>query len=457
MSNNTLIYRLPNAARADVHSVPIAIAWILGLALAAFTVQPWSFDVAGIPIQAIIIWVLFVWFVSIRLSTLEHGLTLFSGVQWSAVSVLGFSILIRSVSDGDLLRFMQFVTGVMLAIVGALVFRGAHGRKVIIVSLAVTAALSGMIAVIQHYEQLSWTFERTVYVEGSTRTPSGLETSPVPFAYSVVGIQVVLISHLIFGWRNRIRLMSIPLMMSLVCTLSILAGLVVSQSRSGLLGIVAAGLILVIGGSIVGLRILPRPVLIGLAVLAVVYASSVKVTDEVGITADVRLSTTWQAYVPLIWEAPVGYANALESLEFWDRVATVDRSASYLAVMNELGGVAPHNIILTTGVAYGAPAAVALVVLYGTVLFNGVKRLTRLREPHERALALWILTLIATNVAVLVHSWFHNANLATGEMRNWLWIGALSAITRWKTPARVPARATDTSFNDDERVRQIAR
>jgi hypothetical protein len=419
-------------------------------------VQPWSFDIGVVPIQVIIIWVLFLWFVFARFFMFEHALTLFSGVQWGAILIMGISILTRSVSDGDSLRFAQLVTGVMLAIIGAIVFRGAQGRKTIIMSLAVTAALSGLVALLQRAGQLSWTFERTLYAESSGNVPSGLELSPVPYAYSILGIQVVLLAHLLFGWWNRIRLISIPLFISLVCTLCILGGLVVSQSRSGLLGIVAAGIILVLGGSILRLRILPRPVLIGLAILGVVYASTVKLTDEDVLTEDVRLSTTWQAYVPLIWEAPVGYAHALSSVEYWDRVSVVDRSASYLAVMDELGGVAPHNIFLTTAVAYGPVASIAQLVLYGSVLFFGVKRLLLLRAPHERALALWIMTLIAANVAVLIHCWFHNANLATGEMRNWLWLGALSAITRRKAPAAMPLVRTALRLNKHERIRQIA-
>ncbi len=59
-----------------------------------------------------------------------------------------------------------------------------------------------------------------------------------------------------------------------------------------------------------------------------------------------------------------------------------------------------------------------------------MKKLRLLQRTKDTIPALWLLAFLAANTCLLIHSCFHNANLATGEMRNWLWLGLLLLVSR---------------------------
>jgi len=137
------------------------------------------------------------------------------------------------------------------------------------------------------------------------------------------------------------------------------------------------------------------------------------------------LFTTWQAYLPVIWRNPFGIPNAVTYLEALDNPTTYE----FVDALSNARGkiVAPHNLFLTTGVSFGPLAALALGVLYWTALRNGRSSLVTLYRMGHIGNALWVLCLLAANIAIITHSWFHNASIGMGEMRNWLWLGLLQS------------------------------
>ncbi len=277
---------------------PTPVLWLLGVALMLFTVQPWSVEVAEIPLQVILIWILAGWLILFRTQLFARTLLLFSPFQWSLIVVLGVAIFLRSALDGwEMLRFIQFLTGLLIAFCNCALFKHEKTQKVIFYALALAGAISGAVAVLQLPGYASWTWERTVYMtlHGGWKigAPTGLEASPVAFPFSMLGIGVVLLFSWIIQRRTDIVLVRISPLPALVMLFAIFTGLLVTQSRSGILSVVGGILLLMVGTRRLSLKFLPIATVLA-ATVCVAYAQFVK--DGTG--QDARLGATWAALGP---------------------------------------------------------------------------------------------------------------------------------------------------------------
>jgi hypothetical protein len=120
----------------------------------------------------------------------------------------------------------------------------------------------------------------------------------------------------------------------------------------------------------------------------------------------------------------LGVPNAVVLIEVFDKTGAFE----YVQVLLNSRGtavVSPHNLLLTTGVSFGPFAALALGVLYWVALRDGKIALKISYHQGDLLNAFWVLLFLVANVAIITHSWFHNASIAMGEMRNWLWFGLL--------------------------------
>lgn len=425
----------PERIVSSIPRPPAPVLWLLGIALMLFTVQPWSVEVAEIPLQVILIWILAGWLILFRTRFFARTLLLFSPFQWSLLVVLGAAIFLRSALDGwEMLRFIQFSTGLLIAFCTCALFKHEQVQKVIFFALALASAVSGAVAILQLAGYASWTWERTVYMtlHGGWKigAPTGLETSSVAFPFSMLGIGIVLLFSWIVQRRTGVVLVRISLIPALVMLLAIFTGLFVTQSRSGILSVAGGILLLMVGTRRLSLKFLPTTAIVLAAIMCVAYAQFVKDgTDQ-----DARLGATWAAYGPVLWHFPFGKPQGLENLDVLDAVSLGTADEEYGLAIEQLmfrgKAIAPHNFFLTTGVEFGPGAAVALLLLYGSALWEGLKRFGVLRRAKDTIPALWLLAFLTANTCLIIHSCFHNANLATGEMRNWLWLGLLLFVSR---------------------------
>lgn len=426
---------------------------LFALGLVLFMMQPWSPRVSIFPLQVLLIWVLFSWAALFRGAALKHTLGIFSTTQWLIVLTLAGAIFVRSVLDGaNIERFGQLATGVAIALLGAVVFQSERGRRILLTGLSLGATLSCCIAMLQYFNFAPWVWQATKYAHvGYIYGSTGLENNPVAFSYSVIGAGVVLVSSWLLRWRAGIRTVSTPSGLAFFSGFAIIAGLVVSNSRSGLLGLTLGIIVVTVWGRIPRASHKPLPdsnptfgpavalhtLFFGLMALMLLigltmYAVRVR---ESSVLADVRFLKTWQAYLPVIWRNPLGLPGDADMMLAMREAGTLAHAS---ALAKTGGGVIdPHNFLLTTGIAYGPVAAVALCLLYSSALRDARRSFISLRRSGRARQALWVVLLTAANVAILGHSWFHNASIAMGEMRNWLWLGLLGAMVRQGAGNRV--------------------
>jgi len=270
----------------------------------------------------------------------------------------------------------------------------------------------------------------TPHVGWTIGTPTGLESSPVAFPFSVLGIGMVLLFSWITQKRVGVALVRLPSIPTLFMLLAIFIGLLATQSRSGILSVAGGLLLLMVGTRRLSLPFLPTSVVVFTALVCVVFAQFVKE----GTGQDARLGATWVAYGPVLWHFPLGKPAEFENLDLLDTASLGTADDGYSQAIDQVmfkgKAIAPHNFLLTTGVEFGPGAAVALLLLYWSVMWQGVKRFRTLQRVKYRVPALWLLALLAANTCIIIHSCFHNANLATGEMRSWLWLGLLLLVSQ---------------------------
>jgi len=227
----------------SLRSMPSIVSFFFGIAMSLFMAQSWSVDIIGIPIQAILILLLFLWVVLFRTEVLRNSLTIFSKVQWLAIGSIAISILIRTAIDGwNLQRLGQLAIGIMIALLASQIFAELRGKNTVIRMILMMAVLSCSIAILQYLGISSSLWQKTKYAYSGDFTygAAGLEASPVPFTYSVIGIASILIGAMLLHLLYQVRILPISTPFLYLFGGIILLGLLVSNSRSGLLGIFLA-------------------------------------------------------------------------------------------------------------------------------------------------------------------------------------------------------------------------
>lgn len=434
--------RYPSAVRSPL---PLPLVLLLGVALALFVNQAWSADIGPVPIQAVLVWLIAAWLFLFRGSKMFRALSVFSPAQKIAIVALAGSALLRGMlDDWNMLRVAQILTGVMLALLAVVFFRDTRGRRMLFISLTLAAATSSTVAILQWLDLSPELWQRSVYsnVGYFTYGATGLEETPVPYAYSVVGIGAVLVAGWMLAGNRLPRWLPFSPGFAFLFSAVIFVGLLASQSRSGLLGLVIGTGILALGARRLKLRtVIPLLIAVALGSIALGYVLTIR---EVAVLEDHRLFATWIVYIPTMFEFPLG-RPAFVSLDDLLYQAYADASAVPEIAQSLLTWqtIAPHNLFLTTGMAYGPLAVLALLFLYASMLGGGLKSVRYYAEKGDVVSAVWVLVFIAANVAVLVHSWFHNASIAVGEMRSWLWVGLLLSQTH---PAIKKKRALRTDW-----------
>jgi len=428
-----------NRFQLDQAREDMPIVWLLGLGLAVglFTVQPWSLTVYQVPVQVLIVWLLLGWLGVLRLSTVSNLWNPYSTIQWFVIGLfLGVLVWENIEEERSWLRFQQLSTGIALSFITAQAVISLRGRRVLMLSLTLAGTASSIVALCQSAGMADWSWQGTLYDGQSLRRPSGLESFPVAYSYSVVGIGIMLIGVAFHDLKNCERLALIPPRTAMSCGTIIIAGNVVALSRSGLLALMSSLTLLAIGMRYIKRRFFPVSYVAGfvLVLCGLMMFDKATFLDKIQEKSeqtdqDVRMGTTFSLFGPVILQYPLGIPATVLELDRHQRTPSnsamrnTTKELKQAFLMSE--GYEPHNLFLTVGLYYGAPGIAALGIFYWVLIGQaiGVLRRTRLRDQHN--LSVLVMVLLATNAGLLIHASFHNASIFIGEMRGWIWIGAL--------------------------------
>ena len=420
---------------------------MLGVIMSLFTIQPWSPHPFDIPLQVLLTSILFGWTLICRFRLVRNAITIYSAFQWVLILIFALSMTYRTLADEtSFLRIYQLVTGILLSFLASIAINEKRAIRIIVLMVGTTAAISSVFAILQIFGIAAWTWEGTVYAHLIHRMPSGLENSPVKFSYSVLGICVALFACALYQWRNReefpIPYKSIGFILSVI----IFVGMVAAISRSGVLSVIFAILFAAVGFLYLRKKFLSFPMFFSAVVLIlfiVLFSNSVmfnKFSAKIEKTqGDMRLTKTWLVFVPVIIDYPLGVPVA--TYLSTDRGFYYGSSPNIMfqRVLAQTQGLAPHNILLTTAVFFGIPAALALIAFYIVLFAQGIKFVRIFHREGKATEAAFTLILLAVSVGILPHTFFHNANIILGEMRGWFWIGAFLGFIQYTgTSVKIP-------------------
>ena len=418
---------------------PIFPLWwlvLFGVAVSLFVVQPWSLSVKGIPVQVMIVWMLFAWTSIFRLAVIRRAASVYTSFQWIMI-LLMILVVIGRIVTGNLpsLRIYQLLTGILLSLLAATVVGLDSRRRYVFLFLGTAAGASGLIAVLQALGFAQWSWKGTMYYQYFNKTPSGLETFPVAYSYSVLGIALVGISSAVYELRNREALHLIQAIVGLLSGILATIGLVAVNSRSGVLGIVVSVFLVVVGLKYLRKKFVSIPIIMLLAVIALSMSPFVQlgILDKfehktAQSSEDMRLTATWRLFLPVILRHPLGIPQSVHEQADTSVGYGVSEEQQFQDVLRQTHGQDPHNWVLTTGLILGIPGMIALLGFVISMLWRASRAIKTFRMSGDSRAAVLTLLFLSANVALLVHAWFHNASILLGEMRGWLWVGALMGL-----------------------------
>lgn len=419
--------------------------WFMAAALFLFVMQPWSYSIGPVPIQVILIWAAF------GLSfNLQKWQKIFTPGQLFLISVGVASVFFRLFfQDENLKVLFQLLTGIALGYVGGSLAFSASFKSLsrVLTALVIAATISAFIAILEKFGHASWAWSHTLYYGHRGQwEPSGLESSPVPFAYSVAPVCVFLITTLFM--KDKLFDRAGVLMAS--AAILMMVGLYCAGSRSGMLSVVLS--------SFLGLFIADRMNLTRISFYLVVFSMGIAaliidlsflgVLDHFlrNYKTDMRMGGTWLIFLPTILEYPLGIPLAMRQAAMEDKIAKNSQYLAYQKVMTQTGGYDPHNILLTTALFYGIPAAIALFSIYVSPFFK-LPIVLRSKNPIAKK---WFVAFFSANLAVFIHSWFHNASILFGEMRNWIWLGGMLGLISMIMYGTTTGNSNTLENNDDK-------
>lgn len=456
----------------------LGIAFILYLAPA---VAPSLTE--NIPFHVALSWAMFVFFAATWKGYL-HPLRTLSKLEIIAliipiIMMIFYKLVTETTEDYWGIRVYWILTGIMLAISASAIFSHARSRNIFLKFMLFAGFATALVSILQYINIHSFLWSWTRYSElGLVYGTAGLDNNTVKFGYSIVGISTI-VGCSVIAYVQRIKLLPISKFLFFIISLVIFSGVLVSGSRSAILGTALGTLCFAwfivknkdqdilkrrvaanTGNKIKsidsmtsssskiaeynysGVAFSQPPVPLTalkiynftknrsqILILSIFISAAlliVAVTTREGIEDDARFGDTWKAYVPII--AANVFGNAIDLNKYID---LIDADSLYnLTSQNRRSEpIWPHNIILTTGLIIGLPGIFSIFTIYYVLFKRALLAAKKARLLGMHLEEMWLLALIASNIGVLTHCWYHNGNILLGEMRNWIWIGALWGLT----------------------------
>ncbi len=429
------------------------LAIVFGIAMFLFTIPPWSIELASVPLQVILVWLVFG--IQLLISTDFRSLILKVPLFiWSLLLVIFLSLLTKVISHGEpVLRLFQMLTGVLIFFLGFSVAEKARGLKVVISCILIAVGVSSLVAILQRLGLADWSWSRTLYRTSFSGQPSGLETFPVAFSYSVLPIAVICITTLIFesgkvGKRIFLYSKWIGIGVGMIAFFAV----IVVQSRSGMVALLLVPFLLIMISLFkLKIKLGMLAVFSALAIpLFFLMSSPQEILEDIKdkfekVEQDGRLTETWSRFIPLVLNKPMGYGEQTYD-NMRHRLSNSD-SAELARAFEQNSGYAPHNFLLTISIFYGLPAAFATLLLYLLFVKMAFSAATESFKMGYRDKAIFLYQLVGANLALFIHGWFHNASIVMGEMRSWIWLGFIMGLVYSKATQSVQSNYSPRIVN----------
>jgi hypothetical protein len=326
----------------------------------------------------------------------------------------------------------QLLIGLSVFHIGYFLASNPQHLRTVLSGIFLVVGLSGTIALFELSTGISMPWARGDMVDHSIgEGAQGLEWFPVSYSYSVL-VPVVLAGYFVFthnAWYGRPN--------RLLCGWAFVfggLGLFAASSRSGLVGLILGLSVTYLLGVSVKLRarrLLAFSVL--LAPLAIVFAGwFVLSSGKTEVVEDARLYATYAVYLPLIITNPIGVSDTdvTHLATFFESQEALGLDLPLETVL--LGtAIAPHNGFMAAGIRYGWVGVLVAASLFGAAMLRtrasiNADSMRMLPETHLQ------VALLGALVALLVHVWFHNMSILTGDMRNWLPFGLVFGCLNMK-------------------------
>ncbi len=95
--------------------------YLFGCALFLYTVQPWSFHLGAMPLQVLLVWLLFGWATLAKPTLIIKVVKAYGPVIIGCILIIVLSVSYRILSDdSNWLRLFQIFTGIAISVVTAL-------------------------------------------------------------------------------------------------------------------------------------------------------------------------------------------------------------------------------------------------------------------------------------------------------------------------------------------------
>jgi len=335
----------------------------------------------------------------------------------------------KVVKLSNLLRFFQILTGIMIYFV---VYHLSFYKRWLcnllstIFIMVIINSLTGIYEIIST-STMPWScFHKTMI-----KTAVGLDWFPVALGYA---ISAPIAMAIIFSLTKKHSINKKFQILSIITSLSGIILLLLSLSRSAIIGVFASTIIYSF------FHLNKKNYLIKLIILllsiGVIFIIPFQTTyRKIIFSKDPRIVNTWITYVPIIIINP--FAKSISDLnhtalnQFHDTYGIeIDKNI----VNNALTIDSPHNALLSFGTRYGLIPFLLQLLFYYYFLINGYKTINNKKlNSNDSIMA---LATSAGILAFMIHAHFHNAGLFLGEMRNWIYFGILARfITFTKPPA----------------------
>ncbi len=413
----------------------ISLWWalLLGIVMFLFTVQPYSFRFGEIPLQVVLVWFLLFWQIFINFSSVIHAIGRYNNIQ---KVVIVFIVMIFSVKlfyeEVTYTVFFQLFTGISLSILAIIVSENIQRLKLVLNFVYLACFLSAIVCFLQFLGLADWSWNYTAYYSRRMILPTGLEYNPVALTYSLLSPSLILLIGYFYQKANRIKVEIIPRFFSFPILALLLLSMLLSQSRSGVLAIVVCVLLVMGVCHKLKRNFLPLSAVISIATVFIIliilnnniFDGIINKTEKV--KNDMRTAGTWEVFYPVISKYPFGVPENVRNMD-GKSIIGGNSTKEYKVAMKKTDGYDPHNLLITTAVYFGLPAAILLFIFYLNIFYGAFKQVFRWKLVNKSHI--YHLIFLAANIAILIHGWFHNANIFFGEMRLWFWLGLLVSYT----------------------------
>ena len=263
--------------------------------------------------------------------------------------------------------------------------------------------------------------------------PGGLADYFIPLGYQLCSLIPVIFGLIVVKVESfRVRVL---LWIALVIHF---LGLISSLDRAAVFGAVIGLLVVLLLSPLRRSRKLVLAMMIvGIVLSSILFLQPLKHRLTPGRREFKGLNRVYTAYVATktIFDNPLGTAKLVEAYDEYHYDALMSSWGTYFTGVNS-----PHNQFLNTGVEFGFPALLMLILFYHRVFDTLIS--VRKRVLPDRFMYGLSIGLVGSFLSYILNSLFHNDGPLRGDFFNWFFVGLVVALEQVTSRSRYPLVAS---------------